>query len=102
MYPLLTDLVPVVISGPSPGHGQGLLYNGQAFFYASEIDIPKDRVISLVREGNRKSDRSWLIVAWDEGHGGFRLLETVDRDLMHRIRPYRGLTAEQAVKGGNL
>ena len=101
MYPLLTELVPVSLSGPSPGHGQGVIYNGHAFYYACEIDIPKDRVVSLVREGNRHSSRSWLIVAWDEGHGGFRLLEIVDRDLMHRIRPYKDLTVEQALRGND-
>lgn len=96
---LLTELLPVLKSGPGiPGHGEGLLIDGRAYYYACETEIPRDRVVSLVREGNTRKDRSWVIVAYDADRGGFVLVERVDRDLMHCLIKYRGAVLSDLLK----
>jgi len=89
MGEFLTELLPIVISGQVPGHGQGIKYEGKAYYYACETEIPRKRLVSLVREGNTLADREWLIVTWDETEESFRLLEVVKKDLMRRLTDLR-------------
>jgi len=95
MKTILRDYLPILPTKDGvPGHGQGLLFKGQEYYYACETGIPKDRAISLVRYGNKRKSHSWIIVVWDEESDGYVLIEDVNKDLMHRIKRYKGVSTE--------
>jgi hypothetical protein len=103
---ILNDFISVKKSGETLGHGQGLVYNGEEFYYAAEREIPRDRVVSLVRGGNDSSKykrnqedngRRWIIVVYDKDSDGFLFLEHVILDLMHRMMVYKGQLVEDVI-----
>lgn len=108
----LKELLPIVPSGPGiPGHGQGLRHDGHSYYMATETEIPKNRVVSLVREGNHihanvkegrervwhEGAREWIIVAYDNATDQFVLIETVNRDLMRKLSKYKGRSPAEVI-----
>lgn len=94
-----TETLPILRSGPGvPGHGEGLMIAGREYYYACEAPIPRDRVVSLVREGSVDGDRGWAVVAHDPERG-FALLEVVGKNLMRELMKYRGVSSADAIAG---
>ncbi len=92
--------------GPCPdstgieGHGEGLKFGGQIYFYRVGKWVPKDKVVSLVHEGNwcgrQRGDREWIIVAWD--CPDFVVLAHVHSGVSEALARFKGLSVAEAVK----
>ena len=57
-------------SGPGvEGHGEGISYNGKSYYYRDGKRIPKNKVASLMWEGNWcgrvHGDKEYIFVAWN-------------------------------------
>ena len=81
------------------GCGESLKHANHIFSYRIGKNIPKDRIVSLLWEGNFcgrfTGDKEWIIVAWNGE--GFVLLEHVYQNITQKLKNYKNFTNEQAV-----
>lgn len=82
------------------GHGEGISWNNKTYYYRSDKEIPRDKVVYLKWEGNyagrQIGEKEWIIVVWDKE--GFLLLEHLHYDVRGAMSKFRGKSAEQAIK----
>lgn len=91
---------PVPNSQGIEGHGEGLEYAGETFWYRVGKHIPKDKPVSVSAEhtwlGRCNGIKEWLILAWNGE--SFTVLEHVDSGLREEMKKYKGLSCEEAIE----
>ncbi len=91
---------PIQRTAGSSGLGEGLYYQGKAFYYRVGKHIPKTHVVHLTSEdnycGRQKGDFEYIIVAWDGTF--FVVLDHVFFvGIRDKLKEYKGLSCKEAI-----
>ncbi len=113
LVPLFTETIPALASTRgSKGYGEGISFGKQTFnsssrdfhYRVSGKNIPRDKVVYLTSEEGYFSrtvgEKSQIIVAYDEEHKGFRLLEfipTGSGGVKAKMEAFNDITIKEAL-----
>jgi hypothetical protein len=87
------------------GHGEGVKYKDDYYYYRTGANIPHGKVVAVTCEKNFfsrvRGEKTWLLLVYETAFCTQRnlvVLEEVSEDLKSRLALYKGLTPSQAIE----
>lgn len=99
---LLTPTIEPVSNSPGIlGHGQGIIYDNEYYYYIVGKYIPKHIVTALKSEsqycGRVNGEKEYIIITWDKLQNSFVLLEHHFYEIKKYLKRYAGKKPDEAI-----